>query len=56
MPSSPVNVPEGYTVLEVNSQKYLVPEFAIRDLKMKLDAEAKHKEFGADTNTNKVGL
>jgi len=50
-----VNVPAGYTVLEVNGQEFLVPDFAVRDLKSKLDAEAKRKEFGADTNTNKVG-
>lgn len=56
MPSSSVTVPEGYTALEVNGQNYLVPDFAVRDLQMKHDAEAKRKEFGADTNTNKVGL
>ena len=55
MSSSSVNVPAGYTVLEVNGQEFLVPDFAVRDLKSKLDAEAKRKEFGADTNTNKVG-
>ena len=56
MESSSVNVPEGYSVLEVIGDKYLVPDFAVRDLKMKLDAEAKRKAFSADTNTNKVGL
>jgi hypothetical protein len=56
MPSSSVNVLEGYTVLEDNGQQYLVPDFAVQDLKIKLDAEAKHKELSADNNTNKVGL
>ena len=55
MLSSSVNVLEGYTVHEDNGQKYLVPDFAIRDLKVKLDAEAKRKKLGADNNTNKVG-
>jgi len=55
MSSSSVNVPEGYTVVEENNQKYLVPDFAVRDLLVKLDAEAKRKKLGADNNTNKVG-
>ena len=55
MQSSSLNVPEGYTVLENNGQKFLVPDFAVRHLKMKLDAEVKRKDLGADNNTNKVG-
>jgi len=55
MQSSSVNVPEGYTVLEDNGRNYLVPDFAVRDLKIKLDAEARRKDLGADNNTNKVG-
>jgi hypothetical protein len=47
---------EGYTVLEVKGHKFLVPDFAVSDVRMKLDAEARHKQLGANTNSEQVGL
>jgi hypothetical protein len=52
--STSADILEGYTVLEVKGLKYLVPDFAVSDVRMKLDAEARCKQLGADTNSDQV--
>jgi hypothetical protein len=52
--SCSADVLEGYTVIEAKGQRFLVPDFAVHDLRVKLETEAKRKELGADTNTNSV--
>jgi hypothetical protein len=47
---------EGYTVLEVKGHKFLVPDFAVSSVRMKLDAEARRKQLGADSNSDQVCL
>lgn len=45
---------DGYTTLLVDGQKFLVPDFAVDEVKMRLAGDIKRKVMGAENMTEKV--
>ena len=41
------NVMEGYSLVIHDGEKFLVPDFTVQDVKLKLSGLAKRKEMGA---------
>jgi hypothetical protein len=39
---------EGYSVVDIDGQRFLVPDFAVDEVVARLSAEVKRKEMGAD--------
>ena len=39
---------DGYTVIEAKGERFLVPDFAVAAVRVKLEADAKRKELGAE--------
>ena len=52
--SSPPNVLQGFTVIEVKGERFLVPDFAVSDVKIHINARDKRKILGAEVNTKTV--
>jgi len=48
------SVLEGYTVVVHKGQNFLVPDFAVDDLRFKLSADVKRREMGADNMAQEV--
>jgi hypothetical protein len=48
------SVLDGYREIEVDGRSFLVPDFAVDEVKMRLAADTKRKLMGADEMTDKV--
>jgi hypothetical protein len=48
------SVLDGYKEFEVDGHKFLVPDFAVEEVKMRLAADTTRKLMGADQMTDKV--
>ena len=51
---SAMSILEGYTVVELNGDRFLVPDYAVDDVKVKMAAKDKFLEMGGTRISDKV--
>ena len=51
---SAMSILEGYKVVELNGDRFLVPDYAVDDVKVQMDAKNKFLEMGGTRISDKV--